>query len=218
VHARRKMQTAALVLSLVASVAGTGPYCEEWCGKNTCNLYEYCGACIAANNICSKTTRPCLASSCSKSTFDTKHRMCTQASDSECGNKCTCDDYIKPPPPPLSPPPPLGEQSPSAPPPTPAMPPVTCDTDAIATLKSKLSSMVAEQRAKNFALSAQVYDPQDWEYMPPFPPSPPPPTPATGMCVNLFGQCGGKQWGGATCCYEGECKVMNPWYSQCRKD
>ena len=126
-HARRKMQTAALVLSLVASVAGTGPYCEEWCGKNTCNLYEYCGACIAANDICSKQTRPCLASSCSKSTFDTKHRMCTQASDSECGNECTCDDYIKPPPPPLSPPPPLGEQSPSAPPPTPAMPPVTCD-------------------------------------------------------------------------------------------
>lgn len=34
-------------------------------------------------------------------------------------------------------------------------------------------------------------------------------------CAVLFGQCGGDDWDGATCCSEGTCKYSNNWYSQC---
>lgn len=34
-------------------------------------------------------------------------------------------------------------------------------------------------------------------------------------CSTLYGQCGGENWTGATCCSSGSCHVYNPWYSQC---
>jgi len=39
--------------------------------------------------------------------------------------------------------------------------------------------------------------------------------PGKENCVPLYGQCGGQNYNGATCCKEGKCTVMNPWYSQC---
>uniref|UniRef100_A0A7S0FTC9 CBM1 domain-containing protein n=1 Tax=Pyrodinium bahamense TaxID=73915 RepID=A0A7S0FTC9_9DINO len=57
----------------------------------------------------------------------------------------------------------------------------------------------------------------------PTPPTPEPtpmpviaPTPAPGPCSEAWGQCGGKQWSGYTCCESGSyCKVTNEWYHQC---
>lgn len=44
----------------------------------------------------------------------------------------------------------------------------------------------------------------------------PSPTPAPIACSALWGQCGGKDWSGHTCCEAGSaCIVSNPWYSQC---
>lgn len=37
----------------------------------------------------------------------------------------------------------------------------------------------------------------------------------TGTCAQLYGQCGGRDWSGPTCCAQGSCKVSNEWYSQC---
>ncbi|KAI8802993.1 RlpA-like double-psi beta-barrel-protein domain-containing protein-containing protein [Cladochytrium replicatum] len=34
-------------------------------------------------------------------------------------------------------------------------------------------------------------------------------------CSALYGQCGGINWTGATCCSSGVCTVLNPYYSQC---
>lgn len=34
-------------------------------------------------------------------------------------------------------------------------------------------------------------------------------------CAALYGQCGGQDWTGPTCCASGTCKVSNQWYSQC---
>ncbi|KAG1040888.1 hypothetical protein G6F43_012204 [Rhizopus delemar] len=35
-------------------------------------------------------------------------------------------------------------------------------------------------------------------------------------CSKLYGQCGGKNWNGPTCCESGStCKVSNDYYSQC---
>ncbi|RVD89563.1 uncharacterized protein DFL_000566 [Arthrobotrys flagrans] len=34
-------------------------------------------------------------------------------------------------------------------------------------------------------------------------------------CADLYGQCGGSGWTGATCCNAGVCAYSNPWYSQC---
>jgi poly(3-hydroxybutyrate) depolymerase len=34
-------------------------------------------------------------------------------------------------------------------------------------------------------------------------------------CSGLYGQCGGRDWKGPTCCSQGSCKVSNEWYSQC---
>lgn len=39
-------------------------------------------------------------------------------------------------------------------------------------------------------------------------------TPAPS-CQALWGQCGGNNWTGATCCQQGTCRFQNPWYSQC---
>ncbi|KAK7756302.1 glycoside hydrolase 61 [Diatrype stigma] len=42
------------------------------------------------------------------------------------------------------------------------------------------------------------------------------PAPTGGVsAAALYGQCGGKNWTGATSCAEGTCKVQNPYYSQC---
>jgi len=34
-------------------------------------------------------------------------------------------------------------------------------------------------------------------------------------CVPLYGQCGGQNYNGITCCKEGKCTMINPWYYQC---
>ncbi|OUM65764.1 carbohydrate-binding module family 1 protein [Piromyces sp. E2] len=34
-------------------------------------------------------------------------------------------------------------------------------------------------------------------------------------CVPLYGQCGGQNYNGSTCCKEGKCTMMNIWYYQC---
>jgi hypothetical protein len=50
---------------------------------------------------------------------------------------------------------------------------------------------------------------------PPPPPQPPTPTPSGGT-PHLYGQCGGKNWTGATSCPKGSiCHVQDPYYSQC---
>ncbi|KFA73499.1 hypothetical protein S40288_05766 [Stachybotrys chartarum IBT 40288] len=36
-----------------------------------------------------------------------------------------------------------------------------------------------------------------------------------GQCSSLWGQCGGRDWTGPTCCSQGTCTVGNEWYSQC---
>ncbi|KEY64573.1 hypothetical protein S7711_03636 [Stachybotrys chartarum IBT 7711] len=38
---------------------------------------------------------------------------------------------------------------------------------------------------------------------------------ATGTCQALYGQCGGNNWAGPTCCAQGTCRFSNDWYSQC---
>ncbi|KAH9891508.1 pectinesterase [Xylariomycetidae sp. FL2044] len=40
-------------------------------------------------------------------------------------------------------------------------------------------------------------------------------TPAPTGCAALYGQCGGMDWAGATCCEGGSCTFGNDWYSQC---
>ncbi|KAF3918179.1 Beta-xylosidase [Dactylellina cionopaga] len=41
-------------------------------------------------------------------------------------------------------------------------------------------------------------------------------TTASGSsCASLYGQCGGIQWSGQTCCAQGTCKYSNDYYSQC---
>jgi len=53
----------------------------------------------------------------------------------------------------------------------------------------------------------------------PVTPSPTPapaPTPALGPCSATWGQCGGENWNGPTCCDAGSgCVVSNPYYAQC---
>ena len=98
----------------------------------------------------------------------------------------------------------------------PATPPVTCDTTSMASLKSTLEGMITAQQDSNAALAAMVYTTQVWPHTPPKPPSPPPPSPQLGGCIILWGQCGGKQYTGNTCCEKGSCVYQNPWYSQCR--
>lgn len=36
-----------------------------------------------------------------------------------------------------------------------------------------------------------------------------------GNCASLWGQCGGSNWNGPTCCSQGTCRASNQWYSQC---
>ncbi|KAI9150302.1 putative beta-xylosidase [Paramyrothecium foliicola] len=38
---------------------------------------------------------------------------------------------------------------------------------------------------------------------------------ATGVCAQLYGQCGGRDWTGPMCCAQGTCNASNEWYSQC---
>jgi endo-1,4-beta-xylanase len=40
-------------------------------------------------------------------------------------------------------------------------------------------------------------------------------SPTGGSCSALYGQCGGIDFAGPTCCSAGTCQVGNPWYSQC---
>jgi len=61
---------------------------------------------------------------------------------------------------------------------------------------------------------------------PPSPPSPPPsgtratPAPAQAppppACAPVYGQCGGRQHRGPTCCEAGTCEASSEWYAQCR--
>lgn len=48
---------------------------------------------------------------------------------------------------------------------------------------------------------------------------PPPVTttsqPPPSNCAPKWGQCGGQDWSGSTCCAEGTCTKSNDWYSQC---
>merc|ERR1711920_281202 len=44
-------------------------------------------------------------------------------------------------------------------------------------------------------------------------PATPAPTPSD--CSAVYGQCGGKNWTGATCCQNSKCKKSNDYYSQC---
>merc|ERR1719277_2765226 len=56
-------------------------------------------------------------------------------------------------------------------------------------------------------------------------PTPTPPTPTTAPtmaptpsadCSPAYGQCGGNNWGGPSCCEPGNfCFEQNEWYSQC---
>ena len=39
--------------------------------------------------------------------------------------------------------------------------------------------------------------------------------PPSANCASMWGQCGGKDWAGATCCAQGTCKFSNDYYSQC---
>merc|ERR1712217_968130 len=54
--------------------------------------------------------------------------------------------------------------------------------------------------------------------MPPTPPTTAPtmaPTPSAD-CSPAYGQCGGNNWGGPSCCEPGNfCFEQNEWYSQC---
>ncbi len=51
---------------------------------------------------------------------------------------------------------------------------------------------------------------------PPPPPPPPPTPPAPAACAQKWGQCGGKQWNGPTCCSpDTHCTFQNDYYSQC---
>ena len=46
--------------------------------------------------------------------------------------------------------------------------------------------------------------------------APKPSTTSTGSCSSLYGQCGGQEWSGSTCCQSpSTCKFANPWYSKC---
>ncbi|HEY4012867.1 MAG TPA: hypothetical protein VGM06_06000, partial [Polyangiaceae bacterium] len=38
---------------------------------------------------------------------------------------------------------------------------------------------------------------------------------AATTCSALYGQCGGLNWTGATCCTASTCTFQNPYYSQC---
>merc|ERR1712165_287484 len=47
-------------------------------------------------------------------------------------------------------------------------------------------------------------------------PVPAPPSDTDGTCSAAFGQCGGKNWNGPTCCQSGcRCRHEGEWYSQC---
>lgn len=142
--------------------------------------------------------------------------MCSQDTEACGGPKCTCDNFYTALPPPSGPPP--GPAIPPQPAAPPAYPPAMCDSDAMGALKMKLKSMIKAQQDKNIALQTQVYDTQQWPHMPPKPPSPPPPSPYGEICVNVWGQCGGKNYGGSNFCCKGTCQYQNPFYSQCRKE
>ncbi|UJR23216.1 hypothetical protein I4U23_026235 [Adineta vaga] len=43
-------------------------------------------------------------------------------------------------------------------------------------------------------------------------------TTANQGCNTVYSQCGGQNWGGATCCIDSACIVSNPYYSQCLPD
>lgn len=45
--------------------------------------------------------------------------------------------------------------------------------------------------------------------------TPPPASTAPVEGAELWGQCGGEGWRGATSCKVGTCRVANQWYSQC---
>jgi len=50
----------------------------------------------------------------------------------------------------------------------------------------------------------------------PLPTPVPRPSPSEGDCSPVWGQCGGKDWNGSSCCQTGSvCQVRSSWYSQC---
>ncbi len=182
------------------------------CSKWTCGVTAHCGGCTAANFIC-MANRPCpvgFAQECTvgNTVLPYPHKMCNEVS--TCDPYCTCDDatpYVAKSPPVVSPP---------SPPATPQTPPVVCDVEAQTALQGKLQNMINEQKAKNLALSNMVYPSGTFPALPPSPPAPPPaPTPLED-CAKQWGQCGGKNHKGPTCCQVGTCVEHNPWYSQCR--
>jgi len=201
-----------LLLTFLGGAAATG-VCQSWCSKWTCGVTDHCGGCTAANKIC-MSNRPCppgFASECSvgSTVLAYPHKMCNEMS--FCQPFCTCDDA----PPAVtktSSPPPL----PPSPPSVPQLPPAACDVEAMGQLKTKLAGMIATQKDKNSKLQIAAYPSLNFPLMPPQPPSLPPAPSPLGSCAKKWGQCGGKNHKGATCCQTGSCVVHNPWYSQCR--
>merc|ERR1719331_421329 len=97
---------------------------------------------------------------------------------------CTCDDYVSPSP---SPPPP---QTPAAvvhyPPGMPPVTPASCELAVINDLKSKLSTMINEQKQVNAQLQQMAFPKTNYPFAPPISPSPPPPPPELGACVKTY--------------------------------
>lgn len=177
-----------LVAFLGGASAITGT-CMNWCSKYTCGTVAHCGGCTAANDICDGQQ---------------PHRMCNE--DSSCSPSCTCDNVLAAP---------TASSTQSAPSSAPGPAPSgTCDTAAMSTLKSRLQSMVSEQKKTNSALTQAVY-PGANPFPPPAAPSPPP---SSGSCAKEYSQCGGLTFKGPTCCHSGStCRYQNEYYSQCRK-
>eukprot|EP00892_Ulva_mutabilis_P005709 jgi/Ulvmu1/350/UM001_0355.1 len=125
------------------------------------------------------------------------------ASDSPAGPPADPPPPPEPETPPADPPPPPEPEAPPAnPPPTPK--PETPPTDPPPPPEPETPP-------------ADPLSPPEPEATPTDPPPPPEPEtpPGDPSCSSLYGQCGGQNWAGATCCTEGNCIYQNVWYSQC---
>lgn len=67
----------------------------------------------------------------------------------------------------------------------------------------------------NIQVSAIGSSPSPSPVPTPTPMPTPVPTPPPSQCSPLYGQCGGTNWNGPTCCSQGICTFNNQWYSQC---
>jgi hypothetical protein len=204
---------AVLLVTFLGGASALTGSCQNWCSKYTCDTTAHCGGCTEANKIC-EANRPCTKafdSQCSGVTGATlmgAHRMCNEVSD--CAPLCTCTAVLEA----------AAAAAALAPAPTSsssdpvAAPTGTCDVSAMSTLKSKLQTMIADQRTTNSALQQTVY-PGANPFPPPAAPSPPP---LPSNCAKEYSQCGGKTHKGPTCCQKGSsCRYQNDFYSQCRK-